>query len=86
MRRYSPLAFDHPPAGDHFCVAKVLLQKENTILTDGVESVKKACHCEPVRTLARQSVSKTNKFCAFRRFLSEKIRIPTPVTSVTGSE
>ena len=50
------------------------LQKENTILTDGVESVKKACHCEPVRaakqvplgyTLARQSVSKTNKFCAF---------------------
>ena len=23
-------------AGDHFCVAKVLLQKENTILTDGV--------------------------------------------------
>ena len=23
-----PLAFNHPPAGDHFCVAKVLLQKE----------------------------------------------------------
>ena len=34
--RVSPLAFNHPPAGDHFCVAKVLLQKENTILTDGV--------------------------------------------------
>ena len=32
---YPPLAFNHPPAGDHFCVAKVLLQKENTILTDG---------------------------------------------------
>ena len=41
------------------------------------EAVEKACHCEPVRTLARQSVSKTHKFCAFRRFLSEKIRIPT---------
>ena len=25
--RVSPLAFSHPPAGDHFCVAKVLLQK-----------------------------------------------------------
>ena len=24
----SPLAFDHPPTGDHFCVAKVLLQKK----------------------------------------------------------
>ena len=34
--RVSPLAFNHPPAGDHFCVAKVLLQKRNTILTDGV--------------------------------------------------
>ena len=32
---YPPLAFNHPPAGDRFCVAKVLLQKENTILTDG---------------------------------------------------
>ena len=40
------------------------------------------CHCEPVRAakqvplgyrLARQSVSKTNKFGAFCRFLSEKI-------------
>ena len=41
------------------------------------EAVEKACHCEPVRTLARQSVSKTHKFCAFRRFLSEKTRIPT---------
>ena len=41
------------------------------------EAVEKACHCEPVRTLARQSVSKTHKFCSFRRFLSEKIRIPT---------
>ena len=50
------------------------------------EAVEKVCHCEPVRaakqvplgyTLARQSVSKTHKFCAFRRFLSEKIRIPT---------
>ena len=30
MRRYSPLAFNHPPAGDHFCVAKVLLQKRKT--------------------------------------------------------
>ena len=25
-----PLAFNHPPAGDHFCVAKVLLQKRKT--------------------------------------------------------
>ena len=48
----------------------------------GFETVEKACHCEPVRaakqvplgyTLARQSVSKTHKFCAFRRFLPEKI-------------
>ena len=30
MRRYSPLAFDHPPAGDRFCAAKVLLQKRKT--------------------------------------------------------
>ena len=46
------------------------------------ETVEKACHCEPVRaakqvplgyTLARQSVSKTYKSCAFRRFLPEKI-------------
>ena len=46
------------------------------------ETVEKACHCEPVRaakqvplgyTLARQSVSKTYKSCAFRRFLAEKI-------------
>ena len=28
--RVSPLAFSHPPAGDHFCVAKVLLQKRKT--------------------------------------------------------
>ena len=50
------------------------------------ETVEKACHCEPVRaakqvplgyTLAWQSVSKTHKFCVFRRFLSKKIRIPT---------
>ena len=50
------------------------------------ETVEKACHCEPVRaakqvplgyTLAWQSGSKTNKSCAFRRFLPEKIRIPT---------
>ena len=25
--RVSPLAFNHPPAGDHFCAAKVPLQK-----------------------------------------------------------
>ncbi|MEI3091976.1 MAG: hypothetical protein V8S83_06680 [Oscillospiraceae bacterium] len=37
------------------------------------ETVEKACHCEPVLTLARQSVSKTYKSCAFRRFLPEKI-------------
>ena len=54
------------------------------------EAVEKACHCEPVRaakqvplgyTLARQSVSKTHKFCVFRRFLSEEIRIPTSLRS-----
>ena len=28
--RVSPLAFNHPPAGDHFCGAKVLLQKKDT--------------------------------------------------------
>ena len=28
--RVSPLAFSHPPAGNHFCVAKVLLQKRKT--------------------------------------------------------
>ena len=28
-------------------------------------------------TLAWQSASKTNKSCAFRRFLPKKIRIPT---------
>ena len=33
----------------------------------------KRCHCEPVLTLARQSVSKTYKSCAFRRFLPEKV-------------
>ena len=33
----------------------------------------KRCHCEPVLTLERQSVSKTYKSCAFRRFLPEKI-------------
>ena len=38
------LAFNHPPAGDHFCVAKVLLQKENTILPDGVSF----CDCPQV--------------------------------------
>ena len=37
------------------------------------ETVEKACHCEPVLTLAWQSVSKTYKSCAFRRFLPEKI-------------
>ena len=41
------------------------------------QSVKKACHCEPVRRLAWQSVPKTHKFCVFRRFLSKKMRIPT---------
>ena len=29
------------------------------------QSVKKACHCEPVRTLAWQSVSKTHNSCTF---------------------
>ena len=28
--RVSPLAFSHPPAGDHFCIAKVQLQKRKT--------------------------------------------------------
>ena len=28
--RVSPLAFNYPPAGDHFCIAKVLLQKRKT--------------------------------------------------------
>ena len=28
--RFPPLAFNHPPAGEHFCVAKVLLQKRKT--------------------------------------------------------
>ena len=28
--RVSPLAFNHPPAGDRFCAAKVLLQKRKT--------------------------------------------------------
>ena len=55
-----------------------------------LETVEKACHCEPVRaakqvplgyTLAWQSVSKTRKFCVFRRFLSKKIRIPTSLRS-----
>ena len=46
-----------------------------------LETVEKACHCEPVRTLAWQSVSKTHKFCVFRRFLSKKIRIPTSLRS-----
>ena len=41
------------------------------------ETVGKACHCEPVLTLARQSAPKTYKSCAFRRFLPEKMRIPT---------
>ena len=27
---FPPLAFNHPPAGNHFCVAKVLLQKRKT--------------------------------------------------------
>ena len=29
------------------------------------ETVEKACHCEPVLTLARQSVSKTHNSCTF---------------------
>ena len=52
--RVSPLAFNHPPAGDHFCVAKVLLQKENTILTDGVFFLERATRLElATSTLAR---------------------------------
>ncbi len=33
--RVSPLVFSHPPAGDHFCAAKVQLQKKKTTLLGG---------------------------------------------------
>ena len=34
------------------------------------ETVEKACHCEPVRTLARQSVSKTHNSRTFPKIPS----------------
>ena len=42
-----PCMLNHPPAGDHFCGAKVLLQKENTILTDGVFFLEQGTGVEP---------------------------------------
>ena len=54
------------PQATDFAQQNRPLQKENTILTDGVsETVEKACHCEPVLTLAWQSVSKTHNSCTF---------------------
>ena len=62
-------------------------QKENTILTDGVSSLSK----KPV--IASQcSHWRGNPFpkriipALFRRLPAKRLRIPTPVTSVTGSE
>ena len=37
-------------ASDHFCAAKVLLQKENTILTDGVFFLEQGTGVEPALT------------------------------------
>ena len=39
--------------------------KARCILCSGLQSVKKACHCEPVLTLAWQSVSKPHNSCTF---------------------
>ena len=36
-------------------------------LCEGGQAVEKACHCEPVRRLAWQSVPKSHNFCAFLR-------------------
>ena len=36
-------------------------------LCEGGQAVEKACHCEPVRRLAWQSVPKSHNFCAFPR-------------------
>ena len=48
MRRYPPLAFDHPPA---------TFQKENTILTDGVSF----CDCPQVLLFLRLAYHKSKK-------------------------
>ena len=37
------------------------------------ETVKKVCHCEPVRRLAWQSVSKTHNSCTFPQISSQKV-------------
>ena len=75
----------HPQATD-FAQQNRPLQKENTILTDGVSLSKK-----PV--IASQSADwRGNPFpkciipALFHRFPAKRLRIPTPVTSVTGSE
>ena len=45
----SPLAFSHPPAGDHFCTAKVPHQQKRDILLDVSFLLVRAMGLEPTR-------------------------------------
>ena len=47
--RVSPLAFNHPPAGDHFCVAKVPHQKRRGTRTCVSSFLVRAMGLEPTR-------------------------------------
>ena len=65
----SPLAFNHPPAGEHFCYAKVLLQKENTILTDGVFFLEQGTGIEPALTAWEAAVIPIYQPCDWMEYI-----------------
>ncbi len=44
--------------------------------TGWAQAVEKARHCEPVRRLARQSVSKMHNLCVFMQIAVKRLRIP----------
>ena len=73
----SPLAFNHPPAGEHFCYAKVLLQKENTILTDGVFFLEQGTGIEPALTAWEAAVIPIYQPCE-RCYYSRSARVLQP--------
>ena len=47
--------------------------KRDRLAPVSFETVKKVCHCEPVRRLAWQSVSKTHNSCTFPQIPSQKV-------------